>query len=284
MNVLILGGNRFFGKKLTARLLEKNHTVTLLNRGNVDDGFADRVSRIKCDRNDKEAFDQAIAGQSWDVVYDQICFDFDMAKTACDVFYGKTKRYIFTSSKSVYKPGENLREADFDPSKHLVDKLETSSSNYAEAKRQAEVGFYRYAKFPVVSVRFPIVIGHDDYTERFKFHIKRIKNKQPIYFPNLDANITFITSDFAAEVLTALFDSSFEGPLNAASFKPIKLRRFIEIIENHVGEKMISTDDESEEFHSPYGIDSDWFMNSEGLLKLGLKGEEIEAWLPKMLG
>lgn len=48
--VLVIGGNRYFGKRLVSHLLERGDDVTLLNRGNLDDGFGDRVRRIKMDR------------------------------------------------------------------------------------------------------------------------------------------------------------------------------------------------------------------------------------------
>lgn len=36
MRILIIGGNRFFGKKLASRL-SSDHDLYLLNRGNLDD-------------------------------------------------------------------------------------------------------------------------------------------------------------------------------------------------------------------------------------------------------
>ena len=33
MNILFLGGNRYFGKEILIKLLEKNHKVLLINRG-----------------------------------------------------------------------------------------------------------------------------------------------------------------------------------------------------------------------------------------------------------
>ncbi|MDC1175392.1 hypothetical protein OAT67_08340 [Bacteriovoracaceae bacterium] len=49
--VLVMGGNHFFGIKLVQVLLDHRHDVTILNRENLDDGFGERVKRIKCDRH-----------------------------------------------------------------------------------------------------------------------------------------------------------------------------------------------------------------------------------------
>ncbi len=283
MNILILGGNRFFGNKLAQKLVANGDDVTLLNRGNTDDQLGNSVQRICCDRGDAKKLSQALEGKSYDVVYDQICYDYNTAKQACEVFKNKTDRYIFTSSQSVYEPGQAIKEKSFDPKTHKIDKEETSESSYAEAKRQAEVGFEKFAPFDICSIRFPIVVGHDDYTKRFDFHRDRIKSGEPIYFPNKEARISFVTSDFAGEVLFKLARLDFTGPLNVASPSPIKLSRFVEIIENHFGKNCVYASEANETNHSPYGISKDWYMNCDRLKDLGLIGEEIETWLPEML-
>ncbi|OUR95820.1 hypothetical protein A9Q84_15070 [Halobacteriovorax marinus] len=283
MDILILGGNQFFGKKLTKILIDEGHKVTLLNRGNVDDGFGDQISRIKCDRNDKELLIRTLGSKVWDIVYDQICFDYDTAKDACEVFEGKAKKFIFTSSNAVYQAGENLVESDFRPEDHTFEKKETMMSDYGEAKRQAEAAFHMYAKFPVTYVRFPVVVGNDDYTGRFQFHVESIKNKVPIYFPNINVESSFITSDFAAKTLAALGKSSFSGPINAASPSPITMQKFISIIEEAVGEKLRPANAPTPECHSPYGRKDNWFLDCSKLKELGLVASEISEWLPLLL-
>ncbi len=51
MKILALGGSRFFGKKLVSKLLDAGHSVTVANRGNLDDGFGNRVSRVRTERS-----------------------------------------------------------------------------------------------------------------------------------------------------------------------------------------------------------------------------------------
>jgi len=283
VDILIIGGNRFFGKKLTKRLLDNGHNITLLNRGNIDDGFGDRVKRLACDRKNDQALSSLIQNKSWDIVYDQVCYDYEEAKATCEAFKDKGKRYIFTSSQSVYKAGKNRIENDFKPEEHQFESKASKTSDYSEAKRQAEVAFSRYASFPVTYVRFPIVIGQDDYTKRFEFHVERIKNEEPIYFPNIEANISFITSDFAAETLAFLATNQIYGPINSASPSPITLKDFVSIIEQAVNKKISLTSESNEKDHSPYGIEKDWFMSCEKLKSLGLVASEVKEWLPQLL-
>ncbi|WP_306737996.1 hypothetical protein, partial [Acinetobacter baumannii] len=90
---------------------------------------------------------------------------------ACTAFEGKTARYVFTSSLSVYEynPGPQPEE-NVDPHTYPVRMGSRFDFSYSEGKRQAEAVFFQKAAFPVVAVRFPIVMGEDDYTERLLFH------------------------------------------------------------------------------------------------------------------
>lgn len=115
------------------------------------------------------------------------------------------------------------------------------------------------------------------------FHIDKIKSGNSIYFPNIEAKISFISSEFAALVLTHLCEANFSGPINAASPGPISLKEMIEIIEKKIGKKATFSTEPSEENHSPYGIPEDWYMNCDKLSSLGLTGESIQSWMPKLI-
>ncbi len=74
MHILVLGGTRFFGIPMIKELLEKGHDVTIATRGNVKDGFHDRIKRIIVDRTDAEEMKEAFKGQYYDVVIDKIAY------------------------------------------------------------------------------------------------------------------------------------------------------------------------------------------------------------------
>ena len=280
--MLVLGGNHYFGKKLVKILLTEDWDITLLNRGNRDDGFGGRVKRIKCDRHDKSSLEEAII-ESYDVVFDQSCFDYDQAKITCDVFNGRVKKYIFTSSISTYTYGASIRESVFDPYRYSFDKKETSESNYGVAKKQAEASFYKYAKFPVTAVRFPIVLDESDVTERLQFHVNKIKSKEPIFLSNIESMISFISADDAAKALYELSQNEFNGPINVASSEPISLKNFMGEIEEIVGNKLILSEEQNEENGSPYNISADWYMNCSKLENLAIELEPIKNYLPRMI-
>lgn len=283
MKILIIGGNHFFGKKLAENLVVDGDEVTLLNRGNSDDGLGGKVKRIKCDRNNKDELSKVVT-EKYDIIYDQCCFDYDQAKIACEVFADKASRYIFTSSVSVYDDyGSNLDELIFDPYNYEFSTKCTMNDSYSEAKRQAEASFFENATFPVVAVRFPIVLDAQDATKRLNFHVLNIMNEKEIFFKNLDAKISFISKDDAASSLKFLGRSDFEGPVNIASSKPVSLQRFVEIIEENVGKKINRAEAETLENKSSYNIEESWYVDTTKMKTLGIELSEIEDYLPKMV-
>ena len=50
MKVLVVGGNRFVGYELAARLLAGGHEVTLFNRGRLPSPLGSRVEWLRGDR------------------------------------------------------------------------------------------------------------------------------------------------------------------------------------------------------------------------------------------
>jgi nucleoside-diphosphate-sugar epimerase len=192
---------------------------------------------------------------------------------ACEIFSSKTAHYVFTSSQSVYGPGGNLKEKDFSPENHPTN-MQVTIEEYAEAKRQCEHIFSTHFKKNLTMVRFPIVLGTDDYTDRLKFHVENIREEKPIHFPNLEAHISFVNADDAAHAL-AFLGANPCGSINVCSAEPIKLKDLITLIEDHVGKKM-KTDQTN---HSPFGLENDWFMNTKKLQDLGFKARPLNDWL-----
>lgn len=279
-NILVIGGNRFFGKRLIGKLIANGDQVTVLNRGNLDDGFGNKVERIVCDRDDVQKLKSSVQNKNWDIVYDQVCFDAHQAKAAVEIFSKITKKYIFTSTVSVYGQQGNLHESDFNPKIHKYDKTLTREEDYGEAKRQCEAVFFAQDLMPVVAARFPMVVGPDDYTERLKFYVDKVKNGESIYFPNVDAKMAFIHAQDVAAGLFLIGYNDFTGPMNLASKNPMRLREVVRTIEQVVGKNaFLRAEAQSADEMSPYGIEHDWYVNVDLAISLGFKPSEISEWL-----
>ncbi|MHB0884215.1 NAD-dependent epimerase/dehydratase family protein [Paenibacillus sp. SEL1] len=283
--ILVLGGTRFFGKRLVERLLESSeNSVTILTRGQTSDSFGDRIQRICADRTDRQALAEAVGEQVWDVVYDNICFSPDEASEACRIFDATAKRYIVTSSLSVYDSSpEVLTESIFDPQAYPVRKGGKDDFTYQEAKRQAEAVFMQQATFPVVAVRFPIVLGTDDYTKRLHFHIEHVREGIEIGVPNSAAQISFIRSDEAADFLFWLGHTHLTGPVNACSDGTVRIGEIISIIEQVTGKQAVMKEKTADEHMSPFGITQSWYMETSKAQSEGYSFLSLHEWLPELV-
>lgn len=283
--ILILGGTRFFGKRLVELLLEEGHKVTIATRGNTPDSFGDRVERLIVDRENKESLASCVSGgMEWDTVYDNICYSPQAAQDACDIFKGKVKRYILTSTLSVYEPSSHRNEEkDVNPYIYPITMGDKNDFPYGEGKRLAEAVFFQKADFPVCAVRFPIVLGEDDYTERLEFHIRRVQSGTPIGMPNLNAKMSFIDSAEAASFLSWLKNQRVEGAVNACSEGEVKLSDIIGWIEQETGRKAVIKPQTADENSSPFGVKDSWFMDTSKVERLGYKFKPIRSWYPALV-
>ena len=285
MNILVLGGTRFFGKRLVARLIEEGHDVTLLTRGQTPDPFENSVTRLKCLRSDEEGMRRCLKDKRFDVVYDNICFSPDDAAITCGIFgQADVGRYIFISSMYVYRGHEKmLTEDDFNPADHDIRRGSRDVMSYEEGKRAAEVYFTKRADFPVVSVRFPIVMGQDDYTSRFAHYVSRIMLGDNIYLPRPQGRMNFINAQDAAEFLAWLKDQAYCGPINAASRQSFNTAELVEKFAKALGKKArtVTNPKESDETLYPYHRPDNMVMDVSKAAGLGYQFPDFDDWFPQ---
>lgn len=284
MKILVLGGTRFFGQKLVEQLLAAQHEVTIVTRGMSENPFGHQVEHIKVDRKDTDAFKQALTNKEFDVVYDNICYSPNEAKQLCEIFNGSIQKLVFTSTLSTYEANGNPHaEGDFDPYTYEIRMGDTPEFTYGEGKRQAEAIFYKYAKFPVVAVRFPIVMGEDDYTRRLHFHVERILNEEPIGFVNTDAEMSFIQATEAAKFLAWAGTADVEGPINATANGVISLKELIALIEEKTNKRAKIVLLGPDEIRSPYAVPASWYMKNGKATNLGFTFSNLQDWLPDLV-
>lgn len=282
--VLVLGGTRFFGKRLVQKLEDLNIDVTFATRGESDISFARNAKHITVDRFDRSSMEEAFQDKSWDVVYDQICFSPDDAQDAVDIFKHKTKRYILTSTLSVYEMDEEgeKTEESFDPYNYPLNKGRKEEYEYGEGKRLAEAVFFQKASFPVVAVRPPIVLGEDDYTERLHDHVRRILHGEKIGIDNLKAELSFVDSEDLASFLLWSGEKTFTGPINASSPDKMTLKQFIETIEDETGKQALITSS-SEGTPSPMNFPGSFYQNVNKAAELGYQFTPLKVWFPPLV-
>ncbi|MGL5416552.1 MAG: NAD-dependent epimerase/dehydratase family protein [Clostridium sp.] len=239
--ILVLGGTRFCGKELVKELVKAGDEVTILTRGNTDNPFKANVKHLKGDRRNLEEMKKLLEGLEFDVVYDHICYSPNDARISIEAFKGKTKKYIVISSLAVYDKikGLCLKEYDYNSKKYKIKFGDRENFSYSEGKRLMEAVFSEYAEFDVTMVRFPVIIGKDDYTKRLSTYIEKVKNEEKIYTTKLDEKMNVITSNEAAIFLRWIKDKEIKGPVNATCNGDISLGDIIKTIEIEIGKKAI---------------------------------------------
>ncbi len=284
MKILIIGGSRFVGLRLSL-LLEKikGCEIHILNRT----GQAPHCKSAVVYKGDRGNLALTHLARDWDLVFDFACYNQIQAESATQ-FFGKVSRYIFISTMSVYDFKGNLKESDVAP-KDLDLSAEDANANepgmqYKLQKRRAEAVFAQHAKFPVLSVRFPFILGPDDYRQRLEFHVGRIQRGEEICVPNPAARVSMIHSEDAARFLFWAKDQILVGPLNVSSTKPLSIRDLILHIELVTGRKCVFSHEPSDENQSPYAPPNDFFMDTSLLNNAGFVVRPIADWLPELIG
>lgn len=271
--VLVLGGTRYFGRHLVSALMAKKYEVIV----------ATRSSEQRADRKNPEDLKRLASMGPFDLIFDQVCMSGMDAHIAVEAFRDVCGKYIFTSTGSVYdfKNDQDLVEEDFDPSIYPINLMATT--DYKENKRQAEAVFSAQKYFPVSMVRFPIVLGSDDYTERLKFHVQKIKKGEELYIERLATKMAFIESLEAGEFLSFIGESAHTGPVNAASDGVMSLQEIIAQIEEATGKKANLAKYETPKNGSPFGSNVDFVLGNEKAKVLGFKFKNLQEYLPGLI-
>ena len=113
MRILVMGGTRFIGVYLTRLLLAAGHRVTLLNRGNRPG--PEGVEVVTCDRKSPDALKTALAGKTFDVIYDYNGRELSDTQPLVELFGGTVQHFIYVSSAGVYLKSEQMPHIEGDP-------------------------------------------------------------------------------------------------------------------------------------------------------------------------
>ena len=280
MNILFLGGTRFFGVEAVRELLRAGHRVTIATRMRAPDAFGDRVERLQLDRTDAGSVARGLTGRSFDVVYDNTAYASNDVRRLLDVV--TTHRYVLTSSASVYlEGGRDVSESAFDPLQYPLAWCERNGADYAEGKRRAEAAAFRnHPNLRCVAVRFPVVLGLHDYTQRLYFYAERIARRLPLHIDNLDRELAFISAPEAGRLLAFLSDANFDGPLNAASNGGVRLFAVVEYLERKCRRAaLLSEVGEG----APFNGSPTLTLDTSRAQRLGFSFSETGSWLWKLL-
>ncbi|MEU7027128.1 NAD-dependent epimerase/dehydratase family protein [Streptomyces sp. NPDC014779] len=293
MEILVIGGTRYFGKRLVTRLLEAGHTVSVLHRGSSPAPAG--VTELVADRNDERALEEVLAGRRFDVVVDQVCYTPRQAAVATRVFAGRTRRYVMTSTVEVYEyedAAAPVAEGAVDPASVAVDPElpwddpEFLEAHYGEGKRQAEAVFAadRGASFAWAAVRVAHVLGGaDDFTGRIGHYAERIRSGEPVAVPPVNRPATYVYVEEIADFLAwAATGTEFTGPVNAHSHGPLTTAEICARIEELTGGRTVFREVEVGAV-SPFSFARSYGMDNSRAESLGFRFSHSSEWLGRAI-
>lgn len=279
MNILVLGGTRFFGIHLVKCLLSRGDHVTIATRGNIKAPFGDEVESIIIERSTELSIKNALRGKYYDVIYDNLVYSSNDIKYLLDNI--NCKQYIITSTTSVYDKHLNTVEEDFNPRIGDVIWCSGSEYDYSKRKRYAEMAlFQKYESQKAIAVRFPFVIGQDDYTNRLYFYVEHVVKKKPMYIENVNCQMGFVRSDEAGKFLAYLSKTDFTGSINGSSIGTISIKAILDyVIQETNIEPMLSESGEK----APYNGERDYSISTERAQQLGFEFSDLKGWIYGLL-
>lgn len=287
MKVLVLGGTRFFGIHLVDELLKSNCDVTIATRGLTSDSFGNKVKRIRLDRHDELSIINNLSDKYFDVIYDNLAYcSNDIEILLPHIHCGK---YVVTSSTSVYNPLKgDVKETDFDSITYPYINCKRNEVEYAEGKRLVEAAILqKFNDINYICVRFPFVIGKDDYTRRLIKYIKCYKEKKKLYINNIKNEMSFIDSKEAGKFLAFLKDiNNFRGCINAASDGTLSIYEILSTLEsnkNDLNENIYGLFLRNTAEIAPYNDVDSYQIDTFLAKQLGFKFSNINSWIDSLI-
>ena len=182
MRILIIGGTRFLGRHLVESALERNHEVTLFNRGKTNPDLFPQLETIVGDR---EQDVNKLGGRIWDAVIDVAGYVPRIVRLSAEVLKENVSRYVFISSVSVY---ENFKKAGIDES-YPVGKIEDETieeingETYGPLKALCEQTVQEIYGERALIVRPGLIVGPHDPTDRFTYWPVRVARGGDVLAP-----------------------------------------------------------------------------------------------------
>jgi len=211
---LVVGGTRFIGRHVVDDLLDNGYEVTIFNRGNHENPFADveDVSHVEGDRRNDTDLKAAALSVKPDVVIDCVAYYPEDVRVATDVF-ADVDGYVYISSGSAYGVEEIPKREGETELCACTDEQATDDAHDSYGPRKAEGDREVVAAAEdgvnAMSVRPCIVYGPHDYTERLDYWIDRVLNHDRVVVPGDGQNLWHRA--YAEDVASALRIVAEEG-------------------------------------------------------------------------
>ncbi|HVE74716.1 MAG TPA: NAD-dependent epimerase/dehydratase family protein [Mycobacteriales bacterium] len=160
MRLLVLGGTRFVGRSLVADALDRGWQVDAVSRG-VSGALPAGARPLRADRTDPRQLATALGDQTWDLVVDTWALAPEVVQISAAALRGRTGRYGYVSTCSVYAPGSPPGGTESAPVVSPI-RADQSADSYPADKRAGELAALEV--FPdALLARAGLILGpHED--------------------------------------------------------------------------------------------------------------------------
>jgi nucleoside-diphosphate-sugar epimerase len=256
-HALVIGGTRFIGRHAVTEFRDHGYEVTVFNRGNHENPFADdpSVDHVQGDRTD-DADLAAAAAVDPDVVIDCIAYKPKEVRTATRLF-DDVDAYVYISSGAAYGD-EDVPKQEDETSLHACSEeqaLDDSHETYGPRKAEGDRAVFAAAAerdVNAMSVRPPVVYGPHDYTERFDYWIDRVAQRDRVIVPGDGTNLWHrVYVESVARALRVVAEEGQPGEAyNAGDRRLLTLQEAVETVADalgtdvdivHAGERELAT-------------------------------------------
>lgn len=227
MQVLIIGGSRFLGPRLTKQLIDNGHRVTVFNRGRLQKSYAEGIRFIMGDRNEgfgiREKFDAVIDtcayyGYQTERALNELKFDF----------------FVHLSTAAAYKKSELFPLVEDSP---LGGWPLWGDYNRGKVECELELGKKGVA---YASLRPVYILGGGNYVDRERFIYSRLKENQPVVLPgNGHALMQFVHAEDVARALVFIAENKHSGAFNCSADETITAVGLVREMARIMGENPI---------------------------------------------
>ncbi len=172
-----MGGTRFVGKSLVAKLLDRGHLITLFTRGR--NSVPNNVEHLKGDRFNDEALSQ-LKGRTFDVIIDSSGRKLEDTKRVLPFTGCPKHRFLYLSSAGVYLHSDEIPVSEESP----VDKM---SRHIGKAETE---DWLNQEGIPFTSFRPTYIYGPGNYNQIERWFFDRIIHSRPVPLPGDGKTIT----------------------------------------------------------------------------------------------
>ena len=236
-NVLIIGGTKYLGLEF----------IKLLDKSKINFFVASRrkievANYIKIDRKNQDDLDQLFLDNQFDVVIDFINYSGLDSKVLLRGISKQNKVPKLILISTVYTYGlpteidsdSIFSETKFNPLKHETSLKDRPDVTYSEGKKDMEsYCFKNYSNDKLVILRFPIILGANDYTKRTHFYIDKIRTGTQINPVSINKKSCYICAHDAANAIVNFTNNITSGIFNV-SFGPISELDLVKLFCNNL--------------------------------------------------